>query len=189
MDTTPEHGADSGTAAGRSWFACCTRSRHEKQVERLLDEQGVNSFLPVLSHVRQWRDRRKVVMLPLFPGYIFVHAALAELARLLAIPGMAGIVRINGEPAPVREEELVNVRRFAAALESERIKPNLVAYVETGEWVEVMSGPFQGVRGVVIDQRTRRRVLVGLRSTGYALEVDIAASALQLTSPPRPDSS
>ncbi len=56
------------------WYAVRTRSRHEKLVARQLESQGIQSFLPVITKISNWSDRRKEVELPLFSGYAFVRS-------------------------------------------------------------------------------------------------------------------
>jgi transcription termination/antitermination protein NusG len=169
---------DSNGLREPQWFACHTRARHEKQVESALRHRGFESYLPTFSRVRQWKDRKKLVSWPLFPGYVFVTFDGAQLGRVLGTPGVATIVRTNGRPAPIRVEELENVRRFAAALEKVPAEPKIRSFVAVGTWVRVRTGPFTGVRGVVLERRNRRRVLVGVEAIGRGLEIDIEDEVL-----------
>lgn len=161
------------------WYACYTRARHEKQVERLLSERGIESYLPLVPKVSQWKDRRKLVQFPLFPGYLFTRFELPDMQRVLGLPGIANIVRSQGRPVPVAVDDLDNVRRFEAALQGGDVPVELVPYMAEGQWVEVMEGPFQGVRGIVVSRRSRRRVLVGLQVIGQGMEVDIDTRVLK----------
>lgn len=161
------------------WYVCYTRARHEKRVDEILQERGVESFLPLVTHVRQWADRKKKVSFVLFPSYVFVRFALSDLSRVLSIPGITAVVRSNGRPVAIREEDLENVRRFAAALGLTEGEPEPVPLPEEGVPVRIMTGPFEGVEGVVVEQRGRRRVLVGLQAIGQGMEVDVDAAAVE----------
>jgi transcription termination/antitermination protein NusG len=161
------------------WYACYTRARHEKQVSRLLQERGLETFLPLVPRVSQWKDRRKTVEWPLFPSYVFGRFAPEDMQRVLATPGVAGLVRTNGRPARIDDEELENVRRFARALSGGGVEVEQRPFLAEGEWVEVMDGPFQGIRGIVVRRRNRRRVLIGLKAIGQALEIDIDTRVLR----------
>jgi transcription termination/antitermination protein NusG len=161
------------------WYACYTRARHEKQVDRLLQERGFETFLPLVPRVSQWKDRKRVVEWPLFPSYVFGRFGAADMQRVLATPGVAGLVKTNGRPARIDDDELENVRRFAHALAGGDVEVESRPFLAEGEWVEVMDGPFQGIRGVVVQRRNRRRVLIGLRAIGQALEIDIDTRALR----------
>jgi transcription termination/antitermination protein NusG len=158
--------------ASPHWYACSTRARHEKRVSEQLSRRGVETYLPVVLRERQWSDRRKLVEFPMFPGYVFGRFTLEEIQRVVTVPGVATVVRHNGVPSPIPEGELENVRRFVAALAETGEIPE-PRPLEPGEAVRVMHGPFEGVEGVVVERRGRRRVLVGLKTIGQGMEIDI----------------
>jgi transcription antitermination factor NusG len=160
------------------WYACYTRARHEKRVDEQLSQRGFETYVPLLAQERQWSDRRKVVELPIFPGYVFSRFPLSALHEVLTVPGLATVIRHNGVPSPIRDSDLENVRRFVAALaETGQVpEPRPLA---PGEAVRVMHGPFAGVEGVVVERRGRRRVLVGLQTIGQGMEIDIDGRNLQ----------
>ncbi|HEX6938362.1 MAG TPA: UpxY family transcription antiterminator [Longimicrobiales bacterium] len=161
------------------WYACYTRARHEKRVERVLRERGIESYLPLVPRLQQWKDRKKRVEFPLFPSYVFGRFTLHDVHAVLTTPGVSTIVRVNGYPTPIADCELENIRRFAEAIAEEGIEPEPAGYVREGDWVRVVDGPFRGVVGIVVERRGRRRVLVGLRAIGQGLEVDIDVHLLE----------
>ncbi len=166
------------------WYACYTRARHEKQVEAQLGQKGIESYLPVAPQLRQWKDRKKLVSWPLFPSYVFGLFTLGAVHDVLAIPGVSTIVRTRGFPTPIPDEEMTNVRRLVTAAGEAGVLPEVRPLIRKGEWVRVTEGPFQGVEGVVVEQRGRRRVLVGLAAIGQGVEIDINAQAVRVI--PRP---
>ena len=92
------------------WYACHTRSRAEKRVERMLADAGVEAYLPLIELERKWKDRSKKVPFPLFPSYVFARFQLGDIHRVLKIPGVASVLRPNGYATPIREEEIESVR-------------------------------------------------------------------------------
>jgi transcription antitermination factor NusG len=161
------------------WYACYTRARHEKQVESLLQQRGFESFLPLVPRVRQWKDRKKLVQFPLFPSYVFGRFTLTELHGVLTTPGVSTVVRANGYPTPIPERDIDNVRIFAQAISESGIEPEQRPFLVEGQWVKVLEGPFEGVEGIVIERRGRKRVLVGVEAIGQGLEIDIDARLLK----------
>jgi transcription antitermination factor NusG len=155
------------------WHACYTKARHEKRVEGLLGERGFETYLPLIPRVSQWKDRKKVVEWPLFPSYVFARFASGSVYSVVGIPGVVCVVRSNGRPAVITDDELENVRRFADALRSGPVPVESRPFYAAGTWVEVTDGPFRGVRGVVEERRGRTRVRIGLKALGQGLEVDI----------------
>ena len=161
------------------WYACYTRARAEKQVAKFLLTRGIDSYLPLVPRQRQWKDRKKVVPFPLFPSYVFGRFTLRDIHSILTTPGVSTIVRTKGQPTPIPEEELENVRRFAEAIAATGIEPDARPLIQEGQRVRVTEGPFEGVEGVVIESRGRKRVLVGISAIGQGLEIDIDTRLLK----------
>ena len=163
----------------KHWYACYTRARHEKQVEQLLKQRGFESYLPLIPLVRQWKDRRKVVEFPLFPSYVFGRFTLHEIHNVLGTPGVSTIVRANGYPTPISASDIENVQIFASAVAETGVEVETRPFFAEGEWVKVLEGPFEGVEGVVVERRGRKRVLVGVAAIGQGLEIDIDTKLLK----------
>ncbi len=161
------------------WYVCQTRARAEKQVNRMLKLRGVEAYLPLLAQVRQWTDRTKRVDFPVFPGYVFAHFGPDQIHQVLLTPGVVTIVRSDGAPAPVREDELESVRILLACANAGHPPPELVEFLELGQEVLVREGPFSGVRGVVVEDRGRARVVVRLRALKRALSVELPRGMLR----------
>lgn len=168
-----------------AWYACYTMARREKKIHARLQEQGVESFLPVSPRVSQWHDRRKTIEWPLFPSYVFVRCQPRELSGIVALPGITDVVRFGRHPAVVPEMEIQNIALFAAALREHRLEPPACRFTE-GQKVKILGGPFAGVTGIVVEARGGRRVVVGMPTLGMGFEVQVAAELVApLRSPDR----
>ncbi|MFQ5680404.1 MAG: transcription termination/antitermination protein NusG, partial [Gemmatimonadota bacterium] len=163
----------SGTLAGSRWYACQTRARAEKQVELRLRGVGFESYLPLLLRERQWADRRKRVALPLFPGYVFARFPLTDLHAVLGTPGLATVVRLNGRPTPVREEEIASVRALVEGANATGVLPSPSDDLTPGQEVVVVGGPFEGMRGRLVEERGAARVVVRLAAVRQAVSVEM----------------
>ena len=106
------------TPATCCWYAACTRARHEKKVAQQLEERGIECFLPLYRSARRWKDRRKLVDLVLFPGYIFVRPVLKDRLRVLQLPGVARFVSFNGHPSTLPDNVLNALRNGLSRGES-----------------------------------------------------------------------
>jgi transcription antitermination factor NusG len=164
------------------WYACYTRSRHEKKVDELLRRQMIESYLPTTVRESQWKDRKQLVRFPLFPGYVFGRFTLHQLTQVLSTHGVAAVVSARGYPSPISDAEMENVRlvaRAATDLATELVvEMERGALIQQGNWVRVADGPFQGVQGIVVERRGRRRVLVAIAAIGQGVEIDIGISDL-----------
>src|SRR5262245_58894317 len=92
------------------WYAIWTRPRHERAVRDQLLNKRIDTFLPTVRRWSQWKDRRKRIDWPLFPTYCFAHFGLAERLAVLTCSGVLNIVSIAGEPVPVPDLEVNNIR-------------------------------------------------------------------------------
>ena len=161
------------------WYACRTRARAEKQVERLLARSGVECYLPLIEQERQWVDRRKLVAFPLFPGYVFAQFTLCQIHEILRTPGVVTILRTNGYPSPMRDEEIDSLRLLMEGVSQTGVVPSPADYLETGQEVVVTDGPFRGMRGVLLETRGRTRVAVGLSTIRQAISINLNRAVLQ----------
>ncbi len=181
---TPAEAVPAALYVEPHWYACYTRARHEKQVEGLLAQKGLESYLPTVPQLRQWKDRKKLVAWPLFPSYVFARFTLRDVHDVLVVPGVSTIVRTDGRPTPIPDEELGNVRRFVEVVAETGVVPEVRPLIQEGDWVRIVDGPFLGVEGRVVERRGRRRVLVGLGAIGQGIEVDIATQLLKVIARP-----
>ncbi len=156
------------------WFALYTRSRFEKKMLVELTDRRIETFLPMREILSRWKDRKKKIWIPLFPGYIFVnHLNTAEnRIRILNIPGAVRFVGLEGHAQPIPEEQIQNVRRF---LESS-IAVDPYPYMRVGSRVEVIAGPLKGIRGILVKKRGRFRFVIQVDLIRQAVSVEIDAS-------------
>ena len=96
------------------WYALYTRSRFEKKMLSELSERQVEVFLPMREVLSRWKDRKKKVWMPLFPGYIFVNYVDTPESRyrILNMPGAVRFIGIERHADPIPEEQILSIRRF-----------------------------------------------------------------------------
>src|SRR5450631_2423581 len=94
------------------WYAVYTRPRWEKKVAGLLQDKGFEHYCPLNKVMRQWSDRKKVVLEPLFKGYVFVQVAEDKKWELMSINGIVNYVYWLGKPAKIRNSEIETIRKF-----------------------------------------------------------------------------
>jgi transcription antitermination factor NusG len=94
------------------WFAVHTRPRWEKKVASLLDNKGIENYCPLNKVVRQWSDRKKVVLEPVFKSYVFIKIEEEKKWEVKKINGILNYVYWLGKPAQIKEEEISTIRKF-----------------------------------------------------------------------------
>src|SRR5271169_2826840 len=94
------------------WYGLQTRPRHEKIVAQRLDERGVTTFLPLVTEVHRWSDRKKSVQMPLFSCYVFAKFSpnRSERLRVLRVDGVFGLIGARGEGAAIPDDQIDAVR-------------------------------------------------------------------------------
>jgi transcription antitermination factor NusG len=152
------------------WYAVYTVARHEKVVARQMSGTGLDHFLPLYKSVRRWKDRRKELELPLFPGYVFVRIAFQDRLRVQKLTGVLQIVSFSGKPAPLPENEIEALR--SGLTRNAWLEPH--PYLKVGRRVRVRSGPMAGVDGILVRKKDKFRLVlsVDLIQQSVALEVD-----------------
>ena len=159
-------------AFDRCWFAAYTHARHEKKVAQLLQQRGIENFLPLYRSVRHWKDRRKELDLVLFPGYVFVHVALSEKLRVLQLPGVLSFVSFNGQPAALSSDDIEALR---TAL-THGVQADHHPYLTTGRRVKVMRGPLAGAQGILVRLKNNCRIVISIDVIMRSVSVEIDES-------------
>lgn len=154
------------------WYALYTRSRHERQVVSQLERKHIEFFLPLYESQRRWKDRRVQLLMPLFPGYVFVHMALRDRLQVLTISGAVRFVAFDGRPAPLSERDVEALRQ--GLRQGVRVEPH--PYLKIGRRVRVRSGPLAGTEGILKRKKDRFRLVLSLDliMRSVAVEVDAA---------------
>ncbi len=158
----------------RFWYALQTRSRHEKVVQQQLEQKAIESFLPLYRSMRRWKDRRKELALPLFPGYVFVRLELTERREAVKTHGVARIVSFGGTPASLPEKEIEAIRHFLE--QKVRLDPH--PYLRVGQRARIRSGPFQGLEGILLRKKSSLRFVISLDLILRSVAVEIDAEDL-----------
>jgi len=156
------------------WYALYTRSRFEKKLLTELNDRRIEVFLPMREVLSRWKDRRKRIWIPLFPGYIFVYQVDTpeNRHRVLNIPGAVRFVGFEGHATPVPTEQVEAVRRFLEA----KLSVDPYPYMTVGRRVEVTAGPLRGIQGKLVKKKSRFRFVIQVDLIRQAVSVEIDAS-------------
>jgi transcriptional antiterminator NusG len=156
------------------WFALWTRSRHEKIVrDQLAKKSDVDVFLPTIGKWSRWKDRKKKIDWPLFPGYVFARFVADERVGILKVDGVVQIISNNGMLSAIPDEEIDSIRTL---VESE-LAYDPVPLIKEGDMVKVTSGPLKGVVGRLITKKgASARLVLSVDLIGQAVSVEVDAA-------------
>jgi len=160
------------------WYAVRTRSRHEKMVSEQLEQQGIESFLPLVKRTHKWSDRTKEVELPLFSGYSFVRVVLSstERLRVLQAHGVAGFVGINGVGTAIPESQIQDIRTLLSNNVAFEEHPFLL---KVGQRVRIRGGCLDGVEGVLAGHNGDQSLMISLEPIQRSLSIRIQGYAVE----------
>ena len=154
-----------------NWYALHTRPRHEKIVTQRLEERGVTTFLPLLTQVHRWSDRKKKVELPLFSCYVFARFApnRDERLRVLRVEGVFSLVGAQGEGAPIPIDQIEAIRNLMECGVSWASHP----YLKIGQRVRIRSGALDGMEGILLSRNGDQSLVISIDAIQRSLSVRV----------------
>jgi len=173
-----ESNAIHSDASRKTWFAVYTAPRHEKFVQAQLIAKQIQSFLPLYTNVRRWKNGvQREVQHPLFPGYVFVCLGADERLPVLQTAGVVYFVGNGAAPSPLDDHEMHAMRLGAR---SASLVPH--PFLSTGDPVYITRGPFRGVRGHVEEDGGGLTFVVTIQLIQRSFAIRVQADDLELAS-------
>lgn len=161
-----------GQDVERNWYAVYTSPCHEKQVAEQLAIREIEHYLPLYQLSRRWKDGRRVTLqAPLFPSYLFVHAARQQRGNILGVPGILSIVGTSRGAIPLPTAEIESLRD---GLHLHNAVPH--PFLTVGEKARIRNGSLAGMQGIVLRHKNSTRIILTLEliMQSVAVEVDVA---------------
>lgn len=158
--------------SGEPWYAIWTRSRAEKRVYDQLIRKDIETFLPTIRRVSRWKDRKKELDWPLFPGYCFARFDPESSLSVLKCTGVAQIIMFDGKPAPIAASEIDAIQRLVRT----QYKFDPCPLLKEGDQVEVTHGPLKGVVGRLIRKGPQTRLMLSITMINRAVAVAFDAA-------------
>ncbi len=156
------------------WFAVFTNPRAEKRVAERLGLEGFEVYLPLVTTVRQWSDRKKKVKLPLINSYVFVRTTKKELRGTLGTPGVVRILTYLKDPAIIKDHEIKNIRILLKEVEYKNSFKTIKSQdLARGEAVEILRGPFKGLSAEYVQHQGRFDVALRIEALGSVILIQV----------------
>ncbi|MFA6149720.1 MAG: UpxY family transcription antiterminator [Chitinophagaceae bacterium] len=160
----------------QKWFVIVTRPRAEKKVSEGLSKTGIIHLLLMQKQLRQWKDRKKWVEMPLFNSYIFVLINPLHRNEVFDVPGVIKFVSIGGKPSTISEVEIDRIKRVAAFEKEITIVRNVL---NIGDRVEVIEGPLKGIKGKLVEKENNAYLNIIIENLGYTASFKIDRSIVR----------
>jgi transcription antitermination factor NusG len=164
--------------SSEAWYAVYTKFQHEKSAAGLLETKDLEVFLPVYRTVHRWTDRNQLVILPLFPCYLFVRTALDRKLDILRTAGVRWLVENGGRACPVPEAEMEAVRKICAT--GARVQPH--PFLKEGNPVRIRTGALAGIEGLLVRIKNQSRVVISVQLLQKSVSVEAELANLEALS-------
>ncbi|MDD3280517.1 MAG: UpxY family transcription antiterminator [Bacteroidales bacterium] len=160
------------------WFAAKTKPRQEKFIKGQLSELGVTNFIPLRTELRQWKYRKKKVIVPVIPHLVFIRS---NFKSCFDIPNVHN-VRIWYVKDFVSKRNIIvpdkQMEDFMFLLTNNTGNVNVVnPNLSKGDRVVVTKGPLKGIEGELIRVENKSKVVFNLSGI-VALSVEIEGHCL-----------
>jgi transcription antitermination factor NusG len=165
--------------AAPAWFAVYTKHQHEKKTAELLSNKGIEVFLPLYQAAHRWKDRTKILSLPLFPSYLFLHSHLQNKTEILNTPGIFFLVQSAGRACSIPPSEIEAIRKIGQI--HAQVEPH--PYLESGDSVRVKSGALTGLTGILTRIKNQYRIVLSVSLLQRSLSIEIDICNVEKTNP------
>jgi transcription antitermination factor NusG len=163
--------------ADARWYAVQTMPRHEKKVSLELTTKAIECFLPTVSSVRQWSDRKRIIVEPLFTGYLFARLVPASPDRitLLRSHGVVGLVGMRGVGVPIPENEIHAIQRIVESRAPYASHP----FLTVGKRVRIRGGALDGLEGILQSVNGDESLVVSVELIQRSLSLTISGYVVE----------
>lgn len=145
----------------KHWFALYTRPRHEFKAQIQFESENIAYYLPTVTRLKQWSDRKKKVTEPLFKGYIFIEATEKERLRAVEFNSIVKTIFFDGKPSIIPDYQINNLKNLLSNTNKVAVYHEIIK----GDTIKITEGPFEGVEGVVYN--------VGKNDAMLAVNIDL----------------
>ena len=151
-----------------SWYVLYTKPRTEKRVAENLEQMGLEVYCPLITEVKQWKDRKKKLKTPLFKSYVFIKLEEKKRNRVFDVPGVVRYLFWLGKPAIVRNEEIEVIKDW---LDDEKVQDAKVEHLNEGDKITIKSGAFKDQEAIIREVGKKKMRLI-MPKLGFTVEVN-----------------
>jgi transcriptional antiterminator RfaH len=142
----------------KGWFALYTKPRSEFKAAEQIKSAGIEFYLPTLTRVKQWSDRKKKITEPVLRGYIFIYANEKERIICLEQYSVVRCVTERGKPARIPDWQIENLKKMLSTDQDVLVKEGLVPGVK----VLIKDGPFEGITGTLCESESHKTLAISI---------------------------
>ena len=160
------------------WYAIYTRPK--SKVYEQLKCSGYEVYLPLVTTIKQWSDRKKKIKTPLISSYVFIKVDHKKLNHVLGVYGVVNILKYLGKNAIVKEHEINNLKILLSNDFSFELSDNQM--IKKGDEVQVVKGTLSGIKGYVIQEKNKHNLFVRLQALNRYVKAEVPLSFVEKVS-------
>ena len=171
ITTSTEPSIDQSPQVDHEWYALHTRARFERRICDQVQSKKHEAFVPVTRERRRWSDRFQTIELPLFPGYVFVRAALNLHDRLaiLQTRGVYSFVTFNGVIARIPYQQIDYLRQIT----EQNSSWSPYNFIKTGQRIRIRGGCLDGLEGIFVAEGTGKKLVISIEPMQRSIAVSV----------------
>jgi transcriptional antiterminator RfaH len=155
-----------------TWYLIYTRPRQENRVIQRLTENGIDFFYPTMAAIRTWHDRKKSIVVPLFPSYVFVYLkSMSDFYSISQTDGVVCFVRFGKEIATVKPCIINTLRLLTGSGKEIEVRED---HFNPGQKLVILKGALKGMQCEVIEYNHQQMVLVRVQLLNRAVLAKIS---------------
>lgn len=157
-----------------NWFVIQSKPGQLLKAQAELEQQGFETYLPLIKTEQIKKGKRLEVEQPLFPGYLFIFLSKDESnwRPIRSTRGVAKLISFGNEPAVVPMEVVNAIRTQLRHSYSEQ-------QFSKDDRVSISEGPFKDLQAVFVEYDGEQRAFVLLELLGRWQRMSIELSALK----------
>lgn len=159
------------------WYAVQTRARHEQRIGTGLRQRGISALAPTMPQAHRWSDRTKIVEVPLFSCYVFVHLSISSTQRLevLKTPGVFRFVNVNGAPAEIPDSQIDGIQTVVA----NNLSVSACGFIQIGQKVRIRGGALDGVEGILQSHGSGQKLIMSVDLIQRSIELTVEGYSVE----------
>ena len=153
------------------WYAVHIYPQNEKKVAAELERRGITTFLPLRGERHRWSDRDKMVQVPLFPCYAFIHIVPSPQLRSV-VQQTRRVIRLlsaNDEPVPIPDSEIESMKSLLAG----KVPFSPYDFLRAGQKVRIRGGCLDGLEGILVVRNGERSLVLSVNLIQRSLALSI----------------
>ncbi|MGZ9897668.1 transcription/translation regulatory transformer protein RfaH [Shewanella gaetbuli] len=162
----------------KSWYLLYCKPREELRAQQNLALQNVDSYLPMIKESKKSKSTTKLVDVPLFPNYLFIHfdPEVFSVSKIHSTRGASRIIGCKEVMTPIDDRLINEIKRRVNEFVPEPDKG-----LEKGDKVKFVDGPFVDLEAIFEERNAEKRCYVLFNIMGQQKRILVDEATIKKT--------